>query len=152
MSTYKFRAAQPADWKSVSELLATYHLPLDGVQDHLATFQLAFENDQLVGTAGLEVYGEVALLRSVAVATQGKGLGQQLVKSIIQMAAESNIKQLVLLTTTAVGYFPRFGFRQVQRSAVPETVMHSVEFQDACPESATVMLLDLQETPHPQNL
>jgi len=35
--------------------------------------------------------------------------------------------------------FPRLGFEQISRADVPESVQTSVEFQSACPASATVM-------------
>ena len=39
----------------------------------------------------------------------------------------------IALTTTADGYFPRFGFERIERSQVPATVRESVEFTSACP-------------------
>ena len=44
-----------------------------------------------------------------------------------------------LLTLTAEGWFPRFGFTPVPCDAVSPPVLASAEFQGACPDSATVM-------------
>ena len=44
-----------------------------------------------------------------------------------------------LLTTTADGFFPRFGFSRITRDDVPDSVKGSVEFRSACPASAVVM-------------
>ena len=46
---------------------------------------------------------------------------------------------LYLLTTTAEGYFPKFGFERITRAEVPPSVQASVEFATACPASAIVM-------------
>ena len=55
----------------------------------------------------------------------------------------NGITTVVLLTTTAEDYFPRFGFERTDRSVVPEEVRESAEFRGACPASATVMQLVL---------
>ena len=41
-------------------------------------------------------------------------------------------------------YFPRFGFSCVSRDSVTPEVKSSVEFQEACPASATVMRKSLR--------
>ena len=99
----------------------------------------------LLFNTSLEYYGCYGLLRSVAVAEaeRGKGIGIQLVESMLQQAKQTGIKRLVLLTQTAKDFFPRFGFRQISRADAPQSVTSSVEFQGACPVSATVMQLDL---------
>ncbi|HEY8310016.1 MAG TPA: hypothetical protein VIG47_05635, partial [Gemmatimonadaceae bacterium] len=51
-----------------------------------------------------------------------------------------HIQALYLLTTTAEGYFPRFGFTRISRETASDGVRNSVEFRDACPASATVMV------------
>ena len=54
-------------------------------------------------------------------------------------AAAAGTRDIYLLTTTAGGYFPRFGFTVVSRADVPASVQASVEFTTACPNTATVM-------------
>ena len=77
MSMYTYRNATLDDWGVVSALLSKLNLPLEGAESHLPHFILAFdEANQLAGIAGMELYGDVGLLRSVAVADPGKGLGQ----------------------------------------------------------------------------
>lgn len=143
--SFRFRPATQSDWPAVSQLLASSQLPLDGAHDHLDTFELAFKDDGLVGVAGLEIYGKVALLRSIAVleAERGHGLGQQLTEHAIKQAQTLGLHQLVLLTETAQAFFPRFGFQPIARADAPQSVQASVEFQGACPDSATVMQLHL---------
>jgi amino-acid N-acetyltransferase len=53
------------------------------------------------------------------------------------------INALYLLTMTAEHYFPRFGFETISRDAVPSDIAGTLEFQRACPASATVMARQL---------
>jgi amino-acid N-acetyltransferase len=133
------RDATDRDWDAISALLRRRGLPLDGARDYLAHFIVAVDDEGLAGVAGLEVYGESALLRSIVAAHDGRGIGHVLVEQLIARARALGVTDLVLLTTTAAGYFPRFGFETVARTDVPEALLASREFQGACPSSATVM-------------
>jgi amino-acid N-acetyltransferase len=144
MNTTTIRPAHTADWPAIADLLTRYALPLDGVQEHLETFVVMVDTIGAIhGVAGLERYGSTGLLRSVAVMKPGSGVGAALVRHLLDRAHATGITQVVLLTTTAADYFPRFGFRRIERQDAPAEVTTSVEFQTACPASATVMLLEL---------
>jgi amino-acid N-acetyltransferase len=134
-------AARAGDVGAVLRLLALHHLPPDGLASHLATTLVARQNDEVVGSAALEVYTDGALLRSVAVApaAQGHGLGRRLTDAAIRLAQELQVPALYLLTTTAERYFPTLGFEPIARADVPAAIQTSVEFTSACPSSATVM-------------
>jgi amino-acid N-acetyltransferase len=133
--------ASPADADAVLRLLDQNHLPLEGLENHLATTLVARQNGQIVGSAALEMYVDGALLRSVAVAPtlQGHGLGHELTDAAIRLARDLQVPALYLLTTAAEWYFPKFGFERIERAEVPPTVQTSIEFASACPSSATVM-------------
>jgi N-acetylglutamate synthase-like GNAT family acetyltransferase len=139
------RQAGAADWPAVTALLRANALPLAGAEAHLATFVVAMSGIELVGVAGAEVHGDLALLRSVAVAPglHGQGLGESLVRTLLDEARRRSIRQVFLLTTTAVDYFPRFGFRKISREHAPRALQASAEFQGACPDSAALMALPL---------
>jgi N-acetylglutamate synthase-like GNAT family acetyltransferase len=140
-SAPRVRPAAPTDFPAVERLLLASGLPLDGVRESLPSFVVAEAGDEIVGVAGLEVCGEHALLRSVAVADtwRSRGVGRALVTRLIADAEARGIHALYLLTTTAEHYFPSFGFRAITRDAVPEEVRATAEFRSACPASATVM-------------
>ena len=134
-------SATERDLPQIRALLERLHLPVAGVDEHLPTMLVVREDGQIVGTAGLEMYGDGALLRSVAVDPrwQGKQLGHQLTDAALQLATIRGVKAVFLLTTTAERFFPRFGFEPTTRDSVPPSVRESVEFQSACPASAMVM-------------
>lgn len=135
------RPARRGDLAAIERLLADSALPTDGVAEALQSFVVAESKGAIVGVAGLEVTGENALLRSVAVAAEwrSRGLGRALVNRAIADAEARGIHALYLLTTTAEQYFPSFGFRPVPREQVPDDVRDTSEFQVVCPSSATVM-------------
>lgn len=145
MKDYWIRRAKNDDLESVCKLLEAANLPLQGVTEAFESFILAENGIHVVGAAGLELYGRVALLRSVVVAPgwQGYGVGRALTGEILSRARARGIGDVYLLTTTAEQFFPSFGFVKVDRAEVPEELQQSPELRDACPASATVMKLSL---------
>ncbi len=140
--TVSIQVAEASDLPAVLALLDRSGLPRDGLAEHLGTTLAARENGAIVGCAAVEVYGSAALLRSVAVEVtrRGEGLGERLTEAALGLARERGVQEVFLLTETAAGFFPRFGFRSIERNAVPAIVQASVEFTSACPASAMVMV------------
>ncbi|MGE0858453.1 MAG: arsenic resistance N-acetyltransferase ArsN2 [Gammaproteobacteria bacterium] len=143
----RLRPATPADWPAIATLLESRQLPLAGARDHLATFAVATLDERVVGVAGAEVHGDVALLRSVAVEAgmHGRGIGRRLVELMLVEATRRDIVELFLLTTSAAEYFPRFGFTPRDRAQAPAALAASAEFQGACPDSAALLGLRLRD-------
>lgn len=141
MTDITIRAAGTEDWPAIQALLRSNLLPEDGFLESVSAAVVACDFNQVVGAAGLEVYADGALLRSVVVSEpmRGLGLGQQLTRAAFVLARARGISDIYLLTTTAGGFFPRLGFAAVDRASVPASVQRSAEFQGACPASALVM-------------
>ena len=139
------RSATSGDWESIAQLLTQRRLPTDGARDHLATFVVATEGRSLLGCAGIERYGDIGLLRSVAVAEKagGRGVGAELVRAVLERARALGLRELYLLTTTAAAYFPRFGFEPIGRESLPPLLQASEELRGACCASAAAMRLIL---------
>ena len=137
--------AATADLPAILALLQRAGLPHAGIADHVASALVARAHGRVVGCAALELYGVSALLRSVAVdaSLRGTGLGQALTRAALDLARGRRVRAVYLLTETAGGFFPRFGFRTVSRTDVDPAVRESVEFTTACPASAQAMVLDL---------
>ena len=143
-ASWSVRTASERDAEAVRSLLRDAALPTAGVPDDLANFLVAERDGEFLGTVGLERYGDAALLRSAAVraSERGTGIGEALVKRLIESARADGVRSLVLLTTTAEHWFPRFGFARITREEVPQALHASAEFQGACPASAVVMRLE----------
>lgn len=135
------RPAVAADQAEIERLLTALDLPVAGVHEWIGQFWLAESGGRVVGVAGVELYDDGALLRSVAVdpAWRSSGLGRTLVSRALDAARSSGLRDVFLLTTTAERYFPRLGFEGTTRERVPRGVQSSIEFREACPASAIVM-------------
>lgn len=137
----KIRSATSSDLPAVETLLTQNDLPLDGVRDNFSSFVVADDRGAVTGAIGLEKHGSAALLRSAVVSLghRGSGIGRQLVEQLLERAQQAGVQELYLLTTTAEKYFPKFGFTQTTRAAVPDALKASAEFRGACPDTAIVM-------------
>jgi amino-acid N-acetyltransferase len=99
------------------------------------------DDGRVVGVAGLELYGEDGLLRSVAVDEdyRGQGLAAALVEAVLQRAQRVGLRSVYLLTTTSRDYFARRGFKDVAREQAPPAIRESWEFKNGCPSTAAFM-------------
>lgn len=142
--TVVVRRAAEADAPTVAALVSAAGLPLDGLDDVHAVL-VAEDGDRVVGVAALERHGDGAhvayLLRSVAVdgAARGGGIGAHLTQAALAHV-DAEGAPVALLTETADGWFPRFGFVAVERADLPAALAASPELAGACPASARAML------------
>ena len=123
--------AMPGDVCAILDLVGAVHLPPEGIAAAMEYFWIARAGEHIVGTVGLEVYDDMALLRSLAVtpACQHAGLGRALTETALSYLTTRQFRAVYLLTTTAEAFFARYGFCLVARDAVPASVQQSVEFQ-----------------------
>jgi protein-tyrosine-phosphatase/N-acetylglutamate synthase-like GNAT family acetyltransferase len=132
------------DRAEIDALLARVDLPVEGVEDQFpGAFVVARRGGRIVGVAALEQHGGDGLLRSVAVDPEerGTGLGICLTAERLAFARQAGLGAIYLLTTTAAGYYPRFGFATIDRASAPAAIAASREFASVCPSSATCMIL-----------
>lgn len=136
--------ARATDRKTARELLRRSALPLDGLEK-TELWCLVDESDAPIGFAGLEILEDQGLLRSVVVREKRRntGAGAMLVRHVLHEARSRSLSELFLITETAQRFFEKFGFRAFERSKVKGKVLESVEFTQACSETAPVMHLDL---------
>jgi amino-acid N-acetyltransferase len=145
VSAVRLRNAVPEDLEMVTAFLTAAGLPAAGVAEHLGSFLIAEKDKKCVGVGGLEIYGDVALLRSLAVRQQERniGIGATLLEQLMTNAHSRGVLRLVLLTTTAEHYFVRKGFVRIDRSALSGPITGSRELTGACPSTAVCMELSI---------
>ena len=121
-------------------LLQQHKLPVSDINEDKLLY-LLLDGERVIGTAGLEIFEDCALLRSVSIIKeeQGKGYGNFLNTAIENYAAESGISCLYLLTTTAKDFFNKQGYCVISREEAPVCVQQTAEFTSLCPSSAVVM-------------
>ncbi|WP_376793506.1 arsenic resistance N-acetyltransferase ArsN2 [Thermogemmatispora sp.] len=129
----------------IQRLVQESQLPLAGLERDLWRAWLAWKGETPLACAGLERYGRRALLRSVAVASawRQRGVGSQLVRTVLLEAQALGLKEVYLLTTGAEAFFARLGFQPIARDEVPIALHASEEWRDACPQTACAMLYRL---------
>jgi len=139
------RPAQCSDAVAVEELLRGVALPTEDLPADLAHFVVGYDQHQLAGIAGMEYYGPLGLLRSVAVSPvfRDRHLGRALVDAVLDSARQDGIREAYLITTTADAYFLRYGFTEVKRAEVPEAIRATSQFSALCPASAVIMKMSL---------
>jgi amino-acid N-acetyltransferase len=138
--------AGPADVRAVEALLASASLPLDGAAEAVAhAGVVAREGSAVVGAAALEIYGEAGLLRSVVVAREhrGTGLGRAVVAAAEALARDEGVRDLYLITETAIDWFPRLGYTPVERAVANDAVGASIEFTTVCRDKGVPMVRQL---------
>jgi len=131
------------DVAAVEALLASCNLPSADLEArHFAHFFACGPAHALTGVVGLELYGSVALLRSLAVAPEarGQGLGKQLVAHMEAHAAAQGVSALYLLTDTAAPLFLSLGYAVTERAAAPAEIRGTRQFASQCPASAAFMV------------
>jgi amino-acid N-acetyltransferase len=138
--------ANPGDEVQIKRLLTECELPGEDITPaHLQHFLVMRDGPHLAGVIGLEVFGPVTLLRSLAVPARwrGRGIASQLAQKAEEHAWSRGVEAVYLLTTTAEGFFARRGYDKVDRDAVPGAIKETVEFQSLCPASAVCMVRHL---------
>jgi len=141
----KIEKAKLSDLAGILDLLRKNELPLEGVAENLKNFLVLKEREEMIGCAGLEIYGSAGLLRSVAVRgkNRGQGFGISLTQRMLEFARKKKIKKVYLLTTTAAAFFKKFGFESIEREKVDPAIRQTAEFTHLCPSSAVVMFKNI---------
>jgi amino-acid N-acetyltransferase len=116
-------------------------LPTSDLVSARPEFVVIREEGKLIAAGALQRFGASALLRSVVVSHEhrGMGLGGAIVFELERQARESKIARLILLTQTATSFFARRGYQVMERSAAPADLQASEEFRSLCPSSAVCM-------------
>ena len=127
---------------ALKALVSSAHLPVSDItQSSLQTFFGIRDGADLVATIGLEVYGQDALLRSLAVlpSHRKQGLAHALLRHAETHAAQQRVTSLYLLTTNAQDFFSGHGYMRLTRESAPAPITASVQFSGLCPASSAFL-------------
>jgi len=146
------RQAESSDLMAICALLQESGLPVSDLScSKIVHFCVAFTGSELLGVAGLEPVGPVALLRSVTVlaSLRGQGLGSGLISFCEQKAERENIRTLYLIPNDdqAEALFTRRGFSRIARQQLPPAVRALPEFTHLCPDTHPCLSKSLPGTP-----
>ena len=139
------RLTTERDFTEVCSLLQSESLPTIDIAKGLPHFFVKIIDEEVVGSIGMEHYGQSGLLRSMIVnpAFRIKGIANQLVNQMTLYAKGLGVKKLFLITNTAEDYFQSLGFMKIPREEVEKEVLQSKEFNGLCPASSAIMMKQL---------
>ena len=141
MNTALQISARPSLQAAV-QLLREAKLPTEDLTAaHCDHFFYAGSASAPTGLVGLEILGDVALLRSLVVtpAQRGSGAGVMLLRHAEEQARAHGVRTLYLLTTTAESFFAKQGYARVSRDVAPPAIRATREFSGICPASSAFM-------------
>lgn len=130
------------EFETFREAVKAAGLPHQDLNYQNQVLVLYYEGNKLVGTGGLEVVNQYALLRSVSVNSNSRGqnLGKAITTDLLKNAQKSSLEAVFLLTDTATTFFEKHGFEKVDRTAAPSEIKSTTEFSSVCPVSASFMV------------
>jgi UDP-N-acetylmuramate: L-alanyl-gamma-D-glutamyl-meso-diaminopimelate ligase len=139
--------ARRVDMAAVRSILTSVELPTDeSGDDRFGSCFLLRNEHGFVGTVGLDVLGEDAILRSLGTITsmRGHGYGWILADVAVQWARFRGARRIYLLTQHASDFFAvKLGFRVVERSTVSPAVAETPTFRNSTDSKFVAMRLDL---------
>lgn len=120
------RPARLADMESVRTIHASVGLRDESARDdQFPSFYVLRNEHGTVGCAALEVYGDDAIFRGLAVISEcrGAGYGWMLADMVVSQARWRGVRRIYLLTESASDFFAaKFGFRVVDRSTFSKRI------------------------------
>jgi amino-acid N-acetyltransferase len=126
----------------VQQLLGAAGLPTEDLcESHLEHFFFLGPASAPTALVGAELYGDNALLRSLAVSPdhRKRGLGSVMVAHVEQHVRTCGVRRIFLLTTTAQEFFASRGYQLANREEAPVAIRKTREFADICPASSAFM-------------
>lgn len=140
-----FEQAKRNQLNDVKDLLQKSNLPYNDIDEHFDNFVISLYKNKIIGVMGIEPYNKVGLVRSLAVNNdfRNKGIASKLLEKIIDYSKSKSVEEIFLLTTTASGFFFKFGFKIIDSDKMPDEIKNTSEFQDICPASSICMKKDI---------
>lgn len=136
------QTANRGDDAGIRQLLRTCGLADADYSDaELQNFIVASVNDRLIGVAGIEIHGDAAVLRTVAVALPYRraGWGHALTIAAERLATTRGMTGMFVLTATAADWFRQRGYQACRRNAAPPAIATSTHFWGLSPGDAAFL-------------
>ena len=130
------------DDPALAAALSQAGLPIDDLTEPGRVF-FAFStlSGQVVGYAGLEIFGVDAFLRSLVVLPEarGQGFGGAMVARQCRRAFDLGARRAWTLTTTVTDWLEKKGFARIERAEAPEAILATRQARSLCPSSAALL-------------
>ena len=110
-----FRAATADDVPAMSALIASENLPPFFIEEFLDGFIVSDRDGAMLACGGVEIYGDCAVIRSIVVAPEGRGLGlgRRAAELLMEQGRERGASEFYLFTMDAWPFWQHLGFADV---------------------------------------
>src|SRR4030067_634123 len=137
-----YSVANPTDKNQIRRSLSECGLPTLYIHRHLKSFMVAKAGKKIVGVIGVEVYGQVGLLRSLCVdqAYRGQGIAKMLNAKMSAYAHMLKIDRLYLFTWDAEKFTSKSGFHKIDKKRIPKSIRSTWQFHSFSPYPVLCMM------------
>ncbi len=128
---FTIRKASVADVPAISEIIKFHaqkgvmlQRPVARIYDNIRDYMLIEAEGDVVGCGALHImWSDLAEIRAVALKDdyRGKGIGEPLIRSLIDEARELGIEKVFVLTYQE-NFFRRLGFTGIDKSELPHKI------------------------------
>jgi N-acetylglutamate synthase-like GNAT family acetyltransferase len=142
------RKAKEQDMLQVQRLVAKAGLREEGIEQYIKSFLVVEDEDQqLIGTVGVEQYGTEGLLRSLVLDSPiwTAKLSLEFLQLTLQYAEDQKMETIYLCAKGTNALFHQLGFREVDKEDVPESIKSSPHFQRNAKAEVKVWACELLE-------
>ncbi len=110
-----FRTAAKADVQALTDMIASENLPPFLIEEFLDSFRIAERDGAMLACGGVESYDDCAVLRSIVVAPEARGLrlGRKIVDLLVEIALERRATDFYLFTMDAWPFWKHLGFEDI---------------------------------------
>ncbi|MFC0471700.1 GNAT family N-acetyltransferase [Halalkalibacter kiskunsagensis] len=130
--TIVVRKAKEKDMLPIQRLVAKAGLRDEGIDQYIKSFLVVEDQEQqLIGTVGIEQYEENGLLRSLVLDSPiwNASLSFEFLQLTLKYAQEQQIETVYLCAKGTNALFHQLGFRVVAKEDVPSDVQSSPHFK-----------------------
>jgi N-acetylglutamate synthase-like GNAT family acetyltransferase len=130
MSPLTVRVASREDIPTIEKLLTAEWLPAMAIEEFIDSFWVLDRGGEVLGAAGMEMYGDLGFLRSVVVSPElrGTGEGDRLVSEALAHAKQHGARRVYLFTMNAAPFFARYGFQPITMDDFEPSVRDSWQY------------------------
>jgi UDP-N-acetylmuramate: L-alanyl-gamma-D-glutamyl-meso-diaminopimelate ligase len=145
--------AEPDDLAALDHMLEEVGLDVPDLADHLDDYIVLRGARRLVGCIGLEIHGQTALLKDLALLPErrGEGLSWLLAEAAVRAAARRGVKSLYMFGVPETMHTGKMlGFAVVECNDMDEQMKRSKTLTRAWYTRGTCLRLDLDPTAEPK--
>ncbi|WP_078556160.1 GNAT family N-acetyltransferase [Bacillus alkalicellulosilyticus] len=142
------RIAEEKDLLPIQRLVAKAGLEEKGIEHQINDFLVIEDsNQQIVGTVGIERLGEDGLLRSLVIRSENLDakVSLEFLEVTLAFAKRQKVKNLYLLTKSALPIFEYLGFEEIPGESIPAHIENSQHFSQYVKGVTKVMATKLEK-------